>query len=84
MTRRVLFVSQPIVEDNGTMSAPFREWQELVTRALPIRGTGTPEGVVKAPQDSRYIDTAGAPGSLLYIKVNDDIAGDRTKGWMLV
>ena len=84
MTRRVLYVSQPIVEDNGTMSRPFQDWQELVSRSQFYRGTGTPEGVIEAPEDSRYIDTAGAPGSLLYIKVNDDIAGDRTKGWVLV
>lgn len=84
MTRRVLYVSQPIVDTNGVMSQPFQEWQELVGRAQLLRGTGSPEGSIEAPLDSRYIDTSGAPGSLLYIKVSADIGGDRTQGWVLV
>ena len=83
MSRRILFVSQPIVGDNGTMSQQFQEWQTLVTRLLPLTGTGSPEGVEISDQFQHYYDTAGASGSILYIKMVDDIGGDKSLGWKL-
>jgi len=75
---------QPIVEQNDTMSQAFRTWTLNVTDAIPIIGTGTPEGFVKAPQFSMYIDKDGITGTFLYIKKLAQIAGDTTKGWILV
>lgn len=84
MTRRVLFVNQPIVEGNGTMSVPFQEWQSIVSRAQPFRGSGSPEGVVTAPEDSWYVDEAGSAGSRLYFKALSNISGDASQGWELI
>lgn len=83
MSRRVLLVAQPIVNKDGTMARQFQEWQSLVTKLLPILGTGDPEGAVKANQNQHYYDTSGAAGSVLYIKMVDDVAGDKSQGWRL-
>ena len=60
------------------------EWMELASRILErlqvASGSGSPEGVVAAPIDKQYRDTAGVPGSILYIKTTD---GGNT-GWVLV
>jgi len=81
--RRVLQIAQAIVDNAGRMSRPFQEWQALVTRLLPYTGTGSPEGVVPADQFQHYYDTAGAAGAVLYIKVQADIGGDKTQGWVV-
>lgn len=80
MTTR-LQAAQPIVEDNGTMSQAFRTWTIEVTRSLVIVGTGTPEGVLEAPQYSLYLDEAVPATPVQYRKMLPDIAGDRTMGW---
>lgn len=82
MTRRVLQVSQPITED-GVMSRQFQEWQALVTKLLPMTGTGTPEGNVEGQLYQHYYDTSGSAGNILYIKMQAHIGGDKTKGWLL-
>jgi len=79
-----LNASQPIVEDNGTMSQPFRQFTQDVSLGIPIVGSGSPEGVVEARQYSLYLDTAGGAGTIQYRKMQPDISGDRTKGWVLV
>lgn len=81
--RRVLNASQPIVNDGGYMAQAFQEWQALLTRRLPIRGTGSPEGVVSAPEDSVYIDEAGAVNAKVYTKIFASIGGDPKQGWEL-
>ena len=79
-----LIADQPIVDVNGTQSEIFRLWAQQVT-ALQIRtGSGTPESNVSAPIATLYMDTAGTAGAILYIKRDTDIAGDPTKGWILV
>lgn len=83
MTRRVLYVNNPIVEDNGTMSRQFQEWQTFVTKLLPLTGSGSPEGVVEAEQYQHYYDTSAAAGSIHYIKMLADIGGDKSLGWKL-
>jgi len=75
---------QPIVDARGRPHQTFRAWSALVSRQGIITGSGTPEATVDAPQTSLYMDTSGAAGSVLYIKRDTDIAGDTTKGWVLV
>jgi len=75
---------QPIVNPQGTMEQPFRQWTQDVSLAIPIIGSGSPEGVVEARQYSIYLDTAGSAGSIQYRKMLPEIGGDRTKGWVLV
>lgn len=74
----MLNVSFPLI-DNGYATDIFRKW---IIERDPLTGTGSPEGVVTAPQFSFYIDSAGTTGSLLYIKVQPDIGGDRSQGWV--
>lgn len=50
-----------------------------------LSGTGSPEGVIEAPVRRLYMDDGGTAGNILYIKRDDDDgAGDRTGGWILV
>lgn len=78
-----LNATRPIVGPDGTMEQPFRTWANDVTLSLPILGTGSPEGIVAAPQYSLYIDRAGLAGSIQYRKMLPEIAGDVKKGWLL-
>lgn len=74
----------PIVDEKGLMSTIFKNFVLEVHKQSLIIGTGPPEGVLEAPQWSQYVDDTGTTGSLKYIKKSEDIAGDRTKGWILV
>jgi len=76
--------SNPIVNPDGTMTLQFRELLNELTYALPLTGTGSPEGVVDAFQFSTYIDSSGSSGLILYVKKLTDIGGDTTKGWVAV
>ena len=73
----------PIVKEDGTQSTRFEEWQLAVSRLEILEGTGTPEGFVEAIQKRQYMDLNGTAGSILYIKRDSDILGDKTKGWIL-
>ncbi len=75
---------QPIVDPDGTMAQPFRQFTQEASLSIPITGTGSPEGVVEAVQFSLYLDTSGSAGSIAYRKMQPDVAGDRTKGWIAV
>ncbi len=75
---------QAITKEDGSMQDTFRRWVELMTELDPIKGTGSPEGVVEARQTRQYMDDAGIASAILYIKRDNDIAGDKTKGWILV
>lgn len=74
-----------IVDDNKKMDQEFMLWTQDVTSQVNfntiIDGSGSPETVVSAPANKRYRDTAGPN---LYWKSVDDVAGDETKGWLLV
>ena len=65
-------------------SDAFRLWMARTDLGTPITGSGSPEGVVEARQFSLYINSAGASGTLLYIKIQPDIAGDKKQGWVAV
>jgi len=75
---------QAIVDDQGNMQRPFQIWVEQMTDLDIIVGTGSPEGVVEARQTREYMDDAGTAGSIKYIKKLDDVAGDKSLGWILV
>ena len=83
-TTPLLSASKPIIEDNMTMEQDFRTWANIVTRALPILGEGTPENNVEALQFTLYIDKNGTTGLIEYRKMLTDIGGDKKKGWILV
>ena len=76
--------AQPITEDDGTMSQLFRSWMIQVSNNIPIVGTGTPEGVIEAPQYSLYIDEAVPLTPVQYRKMLPSVTNDRSKGWAVV
>ena len=76
--------TQSIVDKLGLMSGRFRTWTQQLTRAVPLRGTGSPEGVFEAFEDQFYVDDAGVAGAILYVKRVAGIGGDRSLGWILV
>lgn len=80
----ILNASNPIVEENLTMSQAFRRFMLLLGDNLPIVGEGSPEGVIEAPQFSLYLNSLGTTGTIQYRKMLTDIAGDRSMGWVLV
>lgn len=84
MTGPRLNSAQPIVLPDGTMAQPFRQFTQDASLSIPIIGTGSPEGVVEARQYSLYIDSAGTTGSLQYRKMQPDIGGDKSQGWVAV
>lgn len=57
----------------------LREMTRLVNLNTPIQGSGSPEGVIEAEPTQRYMDTAGASESVLYIKQS----GTGDTGWVL-
>jgi hypothetical protein len=79
-----LNVGQPIVQDDGTMSQAFRQFTQDASLSIPIVGTGSPEGVIEAAQYSLYLDSGGGASAIQYRKMQPQIGGDRTKGWVLV
>ena len=84
MTSPRLNVAQPIVNEDGTMAQPFRQFTQDASLSIPIVGTGSPEGVVEARQYSLYINSAGTTGSIEYRKMLPNIGGDTTQGWVAV
>jgi len=80
----LLNATNAIVESNGTMSQAFRTWTISASLSIPIVGSGSPEGLLEARQYQLYIDSAGTAGAIEYRKMLSDIAGDRSKGWILV
>lgn len=76
--------AQPLIEADGTPSQVFRTWALQVSNSTPIVGTGTPEGVVEAPQYSLFIDEAVPLTPVQYRKMLPLIGSDRTKGWAVV
>jgi hypothetical protein len=79
-----LNVAQPIVEQDGTMAQPFRQFTQDASLSIPIVGSGSPEGVVEARQYSLYIDSTGSSGSIEYRKMQPERGGDVTQGWVAV
>ena len=60
---------QPIVDPDGTMAQPFRQFTQEAALSIPITGAGSPEGVVEAVQFSLYLDTTGSAASIIHRKM---------------
>lgn len=73
-----------IVDENGHSTQRTKIWFSQVTDLQIVIGSGSPEAVVDAIEGKLYMDSSGTAGAILYIKRDADIAGDTTKGWILV
>lgn len=75
---------RPLVDENMSASDQFLFWANKLTVQQTIIGTGSPEGVIEASQGAEYMDDSGTAGAIKYIKRDDNVAGDRTQGWILI
>ncbi|MES2367707.1 MAG: hypothetical protein V4563_17655 [Pseudomonadota bacterium] len=76
--------SQPIVDDEGKMLQQFARLIQSLVQLQILTGIGSPEGVVSAKITTLYMDSVGSSGSILYLKRDADIGGDRSQGWIAV
>lgn len=79
-----LNLTKPITDEKGNMQPLFYQWMLSITNLQTIVGEGSPEGVVQARVARFYLQTDGAAHNILWVKVVDAIAGDRSMGWQLV
>jgi len=75
---------QPFVDEKGMMTIPVSIFINIIGNLTIAEGVGSPEGVLFALVTKQYMDTSGTAGNISYIKRDADIAGDKTKGWILV
>ena len=75
---------RPLLKEDGSPSVQLNSWFKAITQGAVIVGTGSPEDVIQATQGAVYLDETGIVGAILYIKRDADVAGDETKGWILV
>ena len=84
MTVITLERSSALTKDDGLTTIRGHEFIEELTRQVnqntPATGTGSPEGVLTAAVGKFYIDDAGGPGTVLYVKQS----GTGNTGWILV
>jgi len=73
-----------IIDNTDRMTQRMYEYIEELTRQVNqniiATGTGSPEGVLTATAGKLYMDSAGAPGTILYVKQT----GTGNTGWTLV
>lgn len=79
-----LSTDRPIIESDGSLTLQSRTFFRLITNQALIIGSGDPEGVVVAEIGATYQDSIGTAGNIRYAKRDNDIAGDRSKGWVII
>lgn len=75
--------SRPIVEEDGFLTPESRVALLELEARIPIYGSGSPEGEVESLVGATYYDIDASTGSIIYVKTQDNIGGDRSKGWTL-
>jgi hypothetical protein len=75
---------KPLTKEDGSPSSQLNSWLKIITDRALIIGTGSPEAIVEAHQGALYLDDEGLTGALLYIKREEEMTGDKTKGWIPV
>ena len=83
-TIRYINPIEAITDDIAVPLNHFRVFLDDVYRRGLLIGTGSPEGIVAAEQGREYMDEDGLPGAVKYIKQVNEIAGDRTQGWIAI
>lgn len=72
-----------IVRPDGIAQDQFQGWIDSVTELLnkldPVKGSGSPEGVIFAVKGAIYFNNTGSSGTLMYVK-NSDIT--LSTGWV--
>lgn len=73
-----------VLTAEGLPTDQYRVFFQQLAELDKLSGTGTPEGVIEALPGRFYWDTNGTAGSILYIKRDAHVGGDKTKGWVSV
>lgn len=83
MARRISSPSPSfqLVDADGFMSQELTSWTQVITERSLIVGSGSPDGVVEAPQGAEYMDEGAEIGDCRYIKRVSDVGGDKKLGW---
>lgn len=76
--------TNPVIDANKAPTQQYRGFFNELGKLDILTGSGTPEGNQIAEVGRLYMDTSGTAGSILYIKRDNDIAGDTSKGWILI
>ena len=76
--------AQPAVDKEGKPTQRFQQLTEQVAQLPPLFGTGSPENVIESGKGRLYVDTSGAAGSKVYMKIFDQLSNDPKQGWELV
>lgn len=79
-----LSTDRPIVDELGSLTAQSRNYFRTITVQALILGTGSPEGIEEAEEGATYQDRAGVAGAIRYAKRDNDVLGDKSKGWILI
>ena len=72
-----------LVDDMGAFSSEGRVAQDEIESRIPITGSGSPEGEVEADAGATYYDLDASTGSIHYVKMVNDVTGNRANGWTL-
>lgn len=75
---------RPFLEEDLTLTVQSRTFLRSVYVQALILGDGSPEGVIEAEMGATYQDNLGTTGAIRYAKRDDNILGDKTKGWILI
>lgn len=85
MANRILppNAQRPELKETGEANDDVRVWRQQIANRLPILGEGNPEGVLQAERGATYYDMDGSTGAIIYIKIQSDIGGDKSQGWVI-
>lgn len=75
---------ESIVREDGTMQPVFQQQMNLYEAQYPLIGDGDPNGVMPGDYLQQYINVSGTTGSIEWRKMQPDIGGDKTLGWVAV
>lgn len=75
--------TRPVVDSMGMLNSETRLSTEELENRIPITGEGSPEGVIAASVGATYYDLSADTGSIHYVKTQQSVGEDRSKGWKL-
>lgn len=75
---------ESIVREDGTMQPVFQQQMNRYEAQYPLIGDGDPNGVMPGDYLQQYINVSGTTGSIEWRKMQPDIGGDKTLGWVAV
>lgn len=75
--------TRPFMDEQMVLNTEGRTAVDQLESRVPITGSGSPENVIESVTGGIYFDLLGTTGSIIYVKLADDVSGDRTRGWVV-